>query len=464
MNTKYFLAGTPVIPDDMKPTITKKILTLLDKGGIRNSQRIKVGDNDYTVAALARPDKNGIISFNYSIFEKEERGVSTFDTNTFELTFRNCAEDEFGLIIIAIQVLLEVYSSVPCFLCNDKRPMYIGKFVALLEFLLDEKIETRNGTNAWDMYEFFHKSEVYEDIDFFEAYEKCFNLGSKQMYLAFSLCKDTVTLTDDVAKMSFSDVLKGEHFDKIEYLYRLFIKHSSDPGFEQWLSGILSFDAENMEKAIQPDEDYCHMAEISSHLYTQEIIKTYSISINADFWTVWDRMGCIEKQEIVDEDVDTIYKMRNRKISLHDVLIRDYDDEMFGWCDCEDLKLSVKLKKALTKWKNSFNRMQVTPDVESEDILEDIMYIISVVWRCRYIDKAFVDDFMRNKNDPNHKKWLLILKNFIIKGIEDFPELTEFQAIIWTLIMSRDSYDKVLIAGFTSLLGNPEQRDRFFEV
>ena len=69
----YRLEGTVMIPDNKKDEFNRYILQILDACGIRKTERIELDGRPITVVRRPEPDGQGIVSFDYSIFEKKKR-------------------------------------------------------------------------------------------------------------------------------------------------------------------------------------------------------------------------------------------------------------------------------------------------------------------------------------------------------------------------------------------------------
>lgn len=85
-------------------------------------------------------------------------------------------------------------------------------------------------------------------------------------------------------------------------------------------------------------------------------------------------------------------------------------------------------------------------------------------WNCRFIDKSFVIDFIEHKNDKNYQKFLIVLRKYLDKDVNLFPELTKEQAKKWVINQYRDKYESKLMSCYTTLMANREQRKRIFSV
>ena len=81
----YKIAGNVMIPEEKREEFNRYILRILDKGGIRKTEEMRLGGRTVTVISRPVPDSQGIVSFDYSIFEKRKRETGTYNINTCQL-------------------------------------------------------------------------------------------------------------------------------------------------------------------------------------------------------------------------------------------------------------------------------------------------------------------------------------------------------------------------------------------
>ena len=96
----YTLAGSVHIPEKNKDEFNKKVLTTLYRCGIRKTETITVNGINFTVVAPPKADKDGIVDFDYSIFEKKKRNISSFNTFTGELKKLIAVMEHTALLLI----------------------------------------------------------------------------------------------------------------------------------------------------------------------------------------------------------------------------------------------------------------------------------------------------------------------------------------------------------------------------
>ncbi len=109
---RYTLVGEVNVPDEKKDELNGYVLELLDKCGIRKTEEIELAGKVITVINSARPDKNGIVSFDYSVFEKKKREVATYDMASCKLFTPDRGYSEFGVAMNLIMILQESYTTL----------------------------------------------------------------------------------------------------------------------------------------------------------------------------------------------------------------------------------------------------------------------------------------------------------------------------------------------------------------
>ena len=116
----FELVGEFSITEDKKTELNELVLKLLDKCGIRKLKEVEHMGKKMIVISQLEPDSNGIISFDYSIFEKKKRNISTYNLNTCELIVDDCGFCEFGMPLMLLLTLKESYSTTRCYLVLDE--------------------------------------------------------------------------------------------------------------------------------------------------------------------------------------------------------------------------------------------------------------------------------------------------------------------------------------------------------
>ena len=316
---------------------------------------------------------------------------------------------------------------------------------------------------AWENMSFFHRSFEYDDISSIEAWHMIPSKSYGQIILAILLETEKVKLTEDGAQMTKSKIAGAKFGLQHEYLYRMLIKCCNEPDFEIWFRELLDEDfSARKEKAKQ--EDYKgEIAELSLYIYSQGMVMQYASAKNENFWTVWDRLNIKGYQDIIEED-DWSEEYEKTPYPFYLALQKESEDEFLDLWDGNNLKLSKRLKEQILQWRQWFDITSTSQNFDFEKELADTLLEMVNDWNCRFIDKSFVIDFIEHKNDKNYQKFLIVLRKYLDKDVNLFPELTKEQAKKWVINQYRDKYESKLMSCYTTLMANREQRKRIFSV
>ena len=101
----YKLVGTVHIPNEKKAEFNAYVLQVLKSCGIRKTEEINLGGKKVIVVKLPEADENGMVLFDYSIFEKRKRETSTYNLCTCELITPDPGYAEFGIAMYLLMTL-----------------------------------------------------------------------------------------------------------------------------------------------------------------------------------------------------------------------------------------------------------------------------------------------------------------------------------------------------------------------
>ena len=456
----YKLAGNIAIPAARKEEFNRKVLETLYRGGIRLTENMEVGGQSLTVVKKAMPDQEGIVSFDYSVFEKKKRKVATFDTKTGELITPDRGYCEFGIIMNMVMVLQQAYSEEPCFLTYEGKPVKITGYLDALSTLLGEEIRSANGMNLWEMVEFFHKSPEYEDLSFDDAIDLITNRWDLEQVYFYLLVEDRpIELTAEVERMERAELGEAKLWQLREYMYRMVLRQEGNPEIEPWLKQLLQSGITERQMMAQREDDFGAIAEASLRFPSQAVANVYALARGESFWTVWDRMSIcgyadyLEKKESSAEE-------SSQSFPLYIGMRRESEDEFLEMWDGENLELSEELKARLEEWNELLGSTEADPSFDMEEELGKALSEMEKVWGCRYADKTFVEEFLEHGGDVDYARLLMVLQDYLDEGTEFFPELTKMQAKEWVLRRCRAKQDAVFMSAYVSLMTNHSQRLR----
>ena len=465
----YRLIGKVSIPEDQREEFNRKVLELLWRGGIRKTDTLVVNGIPHTVVRRAEPDEKGIVSFDYSIFEQQIRKPSTFNTITGKLKSEDRGYNEYGIVMNMIMVLTMAYSTSPCMMTYQGKPSNLPGYIALINTLLDDRIVCRNGTDVWDMVELFHQSPDLQDLNPMEAYEVARNNSqhflSEQFLYALLIDEKQIKLTDKTAEMDLNSLHGINALQYREYLYRFMLQQKDNRAFETWLKKLLKCSYDERMKLAEKKDDFRTAAVFSGFFPAPVLVSVYAKAIGEDFWPVWDRLNVqayrdyhpLDYPEDDTEDHDFL-------LPLYKPIWRDSEDEFLEYWDGKEMKLSEELTRQFSLWAEAFRTIEIPSGMNTEKELAGILSDLENIWECRLVDQAFIEEFLDNKDDPDHQKLLLVLREYLYEGAEYFPELTRQQAAEWILSGSRDDHDPVLMSAYVSMMTNHKLRKHIMGV
>lgn len=465
----YQLAGKVNIPAEKKDEMNKYVLEIMDKCGIRKTAKVTAAGAEVTVVSPAQPNEDGIVLFDYSIFEKMKREISTYDLNTCELCTEDRGYSEFGIVMNMIMVLQEVYTNGGCYFVKSGKLCNIEVYLRLLQGVLGKRITLPGRIRMWDTYLFFRNSEEYSDItyknlidDYSESYGE---LDIEQLFAVWEVeeQKQKPLLPDKKPISCREKIGSARPLRRTEYAYRIFCGMNEDEKnmMESFLAELVNLDFSERKELMAYQDEKGIVAELSLYVLPARLILAYAQAVEKDFWEIWNSFGCKGYSDIIQEDDPGDADPDFRKILFYKAIQRKNEDEFLEFWDGHNLSLSQNMKECIQQWKKQFHDISVPSDMSAEYFLAKTLIRLENSY-CRYVDKAFVSEFAEHGNDSNHQKALILLGRLLDRGQEYFPELTGEQADEWIIQRKRDKFERVEISALSSLLTNKRQRNNIF--
>lgn len=463
----FCLAGKVNVPEEKKNEMNRHVLEILDKCGIRKTVEMTVAGKKVTVVISARPDAEGIVLFDYSIFEKKKRKISKYDLNTCELYVEDQGYNEFGIVMNMIMVLQEAYTNGGCYFTKSGKLYDIEIYLFLIQGVLGEKISIPGRIRMWDMYLFFRNSEEYKNVtyrDLLEGYSKNYGeLDTEQLLAVLEIENKELMIPGEKRIFCRNEINSANSCSRIEYAYRVFggMKAIEKAGMKSFLAELLNADfAKRKELSARQDEKGI-IAELSLYVLPMRLVFAYTQAVDLDFWEIWDSLGTRGYSDIIQGANLKEDKSDFRKIPFYKAIQRKDEDEFLEFWDGSNLLLSQNMKECIRDWKEQMSGISVPSVILAENFLAKMTDRLERS-HCRYVDKTFMTEVMEHGNEEDYQKILILFQQLLDKGQEYFPELTGEQADEWIIRESRDSFDYVEISALASLLTNKKQRNIIF--
>lgn len=463
----YQLAGKVNVPAEKKDEMNKYVLEILDKCGIRKTEKMTVAGTEVIVVSPVQPNADGIVMFDYSIFEKKKREICTYDLNTCELYAEDSGYCEFGVVMNMIMVLQEVYTNGGCYFVEYGKLCTAKPYLHLLQGVLGKRITLPGRIRMWDTYLFFRNSKEYSNITFDELrddYSVSYGeLDVDQLIAVFEVENQKLSFSDNETISCREEIDSASLSGRTEYAYRIFCSMNEDKKItiKSFLAELLNLDFSERKELLAHQDEKGIIAELSLYLLPAYLILAYAKAVGKDFWEIWDSFGSKRYSDIIQEDYPGDTDLDFRKIPFYKVVRRKNEDEFLEFWDGRNLILSQDMKECIQRWKEQFSDISVPSDMLTEYFLAKNITRLNDIY-FRYVDKSFVTEFIEHGNDLNHKKALILLERLLDKGQEYFPELTGKQADEWIIQGKRSKFDCVAISALLSLLTNNRQRNKIF--
>lgn len=295
-DNKYWLIGKVTVPADKNEELNGYVLDLLLKCGIRKAEEIEIDGRKQTVVERPAPDENGIVSFNYSIFEKTKRETGAYDTNTCELQFADCGYHEYGDVMNMIMALQEAYSDGNCYMMYGTQPFSsISSYLEQIYSLTGKKFYLDSRARAFDMTLFFRRNafDVTPDV-ILDCLIDCvyFSHWNTPQANAFfdANCKKLNHCKDEYKINCKEQIASATHMGRKEYLYRIIrgLVKDNDENFFQYLSMLVTSNLKERSELANSNEPCGIVAEASLYMHSASVIHIYALVKDTDFWSIWD--------------------------------------------------------------------------------------------------------------------------------------------------------------------------------
>ena len=464
---KYWLVGKVSVPEEEKAELNSAVLEVLNLCGIRKKKEITLAGKPITVLERPSVDENGIVEFDYSIFEKKSRICSTYDTKSCTLETREQGYSEFGVTMNLIMVLIECYCEGSCYFMIDRELVRIRGYLVLISTLLQRKIKANSRGKLWDILRFMRK---HPECNMPKLREILFNLPWDYADLDFQQLRAGLVI-EDLEISSTEDVIteRGQitgasHKAKMDYLNKaMSIEYSEDrAALFQYLKKLLELPMDQRKEVAAADDNFGVIAELSLYMLPPCVVVAFSILDHADFWETWDALAIDGYRDAIDEPRENQEKDEPiQRLDFYKQIQREDQDEFLEFWDDENLNLSDSMKKRIQSWKELWESTQDDPVLDVESEMADLLTAMEHDWSCRYADAAFVELMIQNKDASEWRRSLRALRQIVDKGLKLFPELDRKTAIKWVKTYL-GQFDMIAMAAFCSLMANETQRNRIF--
>ena len=477
MDNEYWYSGKVNVPAEQREQFNADVLEILKQCGIRKIKEILVGNKEVTVTTLPCPDENGIVTFDYSIFEQKLRKPATYNTNDCTLKVEDRGGNEYGVAMNLILVLQESYSNGSGYVMHGKNIMKVYGYMALLSTLLNRKIWNRGRENLARLllalrqtpdgkgakldgamtlqtkeFDHFWGHELDACLDLLLDYDGCdYELESRSRFDIN--CRSLLageSFSTRRARIIIYNVLRKEYIANKSSVIK-FVKSLVHLSFED----RKELAKESGEKGFLAE---CSLS-VSAYVFIASIAAIEKCSID----DIWKEFGMdVYDDYIVAKECLTEADAKWERTDLYPIICRNNQDEFIELWDGENLTLSTELQQNIAEWKQRISAMKDNPDLDVEATLGNILEDMTDMWKCRFVEESFVSNILSHKEQPEWRKALLVLQEILYSEPAALPELDGELAIYWSWSYRDQKADAVMASAYCSLLANDTQRKCVF--
>lgn len=139
MGTFIGLYGDAIIREEKRDEFTGRMLRLFEQDGMLGHEQIEICGKQINLLTPLHPDKNGVIVFDYNIFEDDIWAPVCYDTTTNELYIGEVGDLQFCDVLCAAYILFELYSEEFCIAERNGMVFDGNRHIGWLNYLFDEQ-------------------------------------------------------------------------------------------------------------------------------------------------------------------------------------------------------------------------------------------------------------------------------------------------------------------------------------
>ena len=469
-DTHYRLIGEPKIPEDKREEVNQAVLRILHYCGIRKENKVQAGTGEFTVVEKPVPDADGMITFDYSIYENRMYEPCTYDTKTCAINVKKCGLSEYGLVINMLYTLLESYGNGSCYFVADRHLSTVSAYMAMTSTVLGKKLINTARGNVFDVIHFtadhpdcdMVSSDQLLDDDIFDYTDV------DQVQLCQSIISEIQS--DSKAKkkkicIEKSRIRQARIELRTNYMYQtlheLYQKNKEE--LWQYLKVLLDADLNTRKKMAEDESAYGILAELSLYLYPAHFICEFAEITHQKFWDCWNRTGIHGYSDCMN-DHDSITrcdKTHYIHIPFSKAICRKNEDEWLEYWDGDENVLSDDMIACIDSWKQIFETTEDIPDMNVESRLSELLRSYNSNFFRVPLEKTFVDRIKENADDERWRRLLLTVCKVLFAGADQFLELDSY-LVFCLLDEYRDDTITDHTHALTSLICNDEQRTVIF--
>lgn len=462
---KYWLEGKFTLTDSEKmQEMNNLILEILRKTGTCRLTTKTVNGKEISVVAKPEPDKDGIVEFDYSVFEKIIRKGNYYNVNTGELVTPDRGYNHFGLTMNLILTVLEAYSETPCYFMSENDLGDVIGPAAVIEELTGKVLN------------FDKRARAFETLIYFRQFDKYKNFEYPFKEFPFDYCRvyrGQFTFTFFVLKEPIKAPEKAESkFDKDRQLAfgcleLLRLKKELKDEALTYIIKLMDMTLAERQEEVNKKHPLDFISKVAVFLPAAYLVKIYAEAFDIDFFTLWYRIGKKGYWDVAGsaEFVQDL-KTPSSKHFLYKLYQMNNEDDFIGVWDNEEILFSNSMQENMAYYKKRYFEIEESNLSDFNTITNLINCIddLQTLWNSdKYMDKDLLEEFIKNKDDINYKKAVYVLGVLINDEIEMFSEFTRQQVRQWILSKVNLSKCADKCWHYIDLLSNKKRRKELLD-
>lgn len=463
------LVGEVCIPPERRDELNERVLSMLWRLGMRRRVKVEVAGTTYDLVRRAEPDADGIVFFDWSVFDGWGPGEGTYDVLTCELrATHDRTNTVYGVTIGAITTLLQAYSTTPCLVAREGKLCYTGGYRGLVDDILGEEV-------AWPL-----GPGVFDGLCVARENPELHEVTPIKLYYAIPV-KDCDWLTDELltamviggaARLdpkeevvaALADGERLSRWDGIVAMATLMGRESDDGSFEGWMRQLLSGDVECRRRlAEDPDATRSALARLSIAYPAPIVLQCFASARHQAIFDTFDGLGVTLYRDYVPP-IERDEPTRCQGIPLSKLYGTRFLDEAWALGMTVEGAPSEEMEGCIAAWHRSYDECVIPEGISMENLLARVLRFLLKAWECRPIDAAFVDVMRAHADDERYLRLITVLVDMAVDEAVAEPELTAWQAIRWVLSREKGETVRRHLSTFVSIVADADLLRQVFGI
>lgn len=505
MKKEYKLVGKVTIPKKKRKEVKSIIQKILYLGGIREKETIEIDGRQCITAGIPKWNAREVISFNYNMFTNTSYEAGRLYLKAGSIKNPCNHDKEYDFVANLIRVVLESYSTTPCYLCCDNIPCFIVDYARVINEMIGKRLSFPNRNKMWKMYYALHMNgceniATREILEMHISMKELFELIPKNLRYAAG----GTELADLLWIINGTSSLLPKNVESNSYAYdiwlcqraiqEIFIKDLEDE--EEKILSLLQM-PRNRRRSIT-DPVMKKLAKFTLFLPARIILFLYTEFTGDNFWEIWsaiksgayhdEKMKKYASKELElyrkifiegpiapvttsdflsQDEYFTFWKTPPELGGEENYYISDWD-RLYWWGKIEDVEITeeidIWLNMLVKEYEMILNgKEQETENAFVDHIFNTMEYLNSFYGRI-YLFKEFYNALLNNSHEVRYQAILDLLDKFGEKNKEIGRVYQKYGNKEWCILSKnlKCNRGRMEIKRIIGVMANKELRKKYF--